>query len=292
MKNIFLSLSLLFLFAISAFAQSPNTIRQRCPSPNGSVYGIVSITGAGNIVYTPCPTKTSIFTGNVDFSGATVIGGAGTFTSLTVTPGNISVPLGMVTTATGYRASSSMFLDTTSTGDVAIRPGFQTTLFIQNSTLFTGIGGTVTPRKRLDVLDASSSQLRLTQADNSVYTDLQTTGAGFLNIQPTGGIVQINGTAISKTIASGTAVLGTGAITSATCATVVTASATGVATTDVISLGFNGDPTAVTGYIPSTSGMLTIITYPTANNVNIKVCNNTSGSITPGAVTLNWRVTR
>jgi hypothetical protein len=38
--------------------------------------------------------------------------------------------------------------------------------------------------------------------------------------------------------------------------------------------------------------MLTIIAYPTANNVNFKVCNNTSGSVTPGAITLNWRVTR
>lgn len=96
----------------------------------------------------------------------------------------------------------------------------------------------------------------------------------------------------SVPIASGTAAMGTGAITSATCATVVTVSATGVATTDTITASFNGDPTAVTGYIPSTSGMLTIIPYPTANNVNFKVCNNTSGSVTPGAITLNWRVAR
>jgi hypothetical protein len=47
-------------------------------------------------------------------------------------------------------------------------------------------------------------------------------------------------------------------------------SATGVATTDTITTGFNGDPTAVTGYIPSTSGMLAIIAYPTANNVNFR----------------------
>jgi hypothetical protein len=69
-------------------------------------------------------------------------------------------------------------------------------------------------------------------------------------------------------------------------------SATGVATTDTLTTGFNGDPTAVTGYIPSTSGMLSIIAYPTANNVNFKVCNNTASSITPGAITLNWRVVR
>ena len=86
--------------------------------------------------------------------------------------------------------------------------------------------------------------------------------------------------------------MGTGAITSATCATVVTTTATNTATTDVIWWGFNGDPTAVTGYIPATAGMLTIIAYPSANNVNFKVCNNTTSSVTPGAITLNWRVVR
>jgi hypothetical protein len=38
--------------------------------------------------------------------------------------------------------------------------------------------------------------------------------------------------------------------------------------------------------------MLTIIKWPTTNNVNFKVCNNTLSSITPGAITLNWRVLR
>lgn len=96
----------------------------------------------------------------------------------------------------------------------------------------------------------------------------------------------------SITVASGTSALATGAITSATCASAVTTAATNTATTDVIWWGFNGDPTAVTGYVPLTSGMLTIIAYPSANNVNFKVCNNTTGSITPGAITLNWRVIR
>jgi hypothetical protein len=73
---------------------------------------------------------------------------------------------------------------------------------------------------------------------------------------------------------------------------VVTATATGTATTDVVTASFNGDPTAVTGYIPVTTGALTIFSYPTANNINFKVCNLTSASITPGAITLNWRVVR
>lgn len=97
---------------------------------------------------------------------------------------------------------------------------------------------------------------------------------------------------LTTTIASGTSALGTSAISSATCATVVTTAATNTATTDVIMANFNSDPTAVTGYVPLTSGMLTIIVYPTSGNVNFKVCNNTAGSITPGAITLNWRVVR
>ena len=97
---------------------------------------------------------------------------------------------------------------------------------------------------------------------------------------------------LTTTIASGTSAMGTGAISSATCATVVTTTATNTATTDVVLAGFNGDPTGVTGYIPATAGMLTIIAYPTSGNVNFKVCNNTTSSITPGALTLNWRVVR
>ena len=96
----------------------------------------------------------------------------------------------------------------------------------------------------------------------------------------------------TATIANGTSTLGTGAISSGTCATVVTTSATGTAATDNIMADFNADPTGVTGYIPSANGMLTIIKYPTTNNVNFKVCNNTAASITPGAITLNWRVVR
>jgi hypothetical protein len=65
-----------------------------------------------------------------------------------------------------------------------------------------------------------------------------------------------------------------------------------LATTDNIGLDFNGSPLAVTGYVPSANGMLTIVKWPTANTINIAVVNNTAASITPGAITLNYRVTR
>lgn len=92
------------------------------------------------------------------------------------------------------------------------------------------------------------------------------------------------------TVATGTFTLGTSAIASGACATVVTVAGSGIATTDVIDVGFNADPTSTTGYIAP--NMLSIIPYPTSGNANVKVCNNTVNSITPSAMTLNWRVRR
>lgn len=94
------------------------------------------------------------------------------------------------------------------------------------------------------------------------------------------------------TIASGTKALATGAIASGACTAAQTATATGTLTTDTLMADFNADPTGTTGYAPVTTGMLTIIKYPTADTANFKVCNLTAASITPGAVTLNFRVVR
>lgn len=111
-----------------------------------------------------------------------------------------------------------------------------------------------------------------------------------------GGTITTSGTiscpTCTITIASGATAMGTGAISSGACATVVTATATGTATTDVLAWSFNGDVTAITGYAPVTTGTVTVYVYPTANTANFKICNSTASSITPGAVTLNWRVTR
>lgn len=95
---------------------------------------------------------------------------------------------------------------------------------------------------------------------------------------------------LTSTVATGTAALGTSAISSNTCGTATTVSAPGVATTDVINPGFNGDPTATVGYTPA--AMLTIVPYPTSGNVNFKQCNLTGSSITASPLTLNWSVRR
>lgn len=97
-------------------------------------------------------------------------------------------------------------------------------------------------------------------------------------------------------VAGGSKALATSAIASGACTSPQTATATGADPAspnfDSIVASFNGDPTGVTGYIPTTAGMLTIIPYLTTNTVNFKVCNNTSSSITPGAITLNYVVVR
>jgi hypothetical protein len=113
------------------------------------------------------------------------------------------------------------------------------------------------------------------------------TAHGFMMNNNNTGAVRVAGT-----IASGSTALGTSAIASGACATVVTAAATGVVSTDAIAWNPNGSIKAVTGYVPATTGGLSIAVYPTANTLNIDVCNWSNASITPGAVTINWRIAR
>lgn len=174
------------------------------------------------------------------------------------------------------------------TGDITTSAGaVATTLATVNSNVGTFGSATQAPQVTVNGkgLVTAASNVTVTPAVGSV------TGLG-TGVATAAGTTLSAAGGLTSTIASGTSAMGTGAITSATCATVVTTTATNTATTDVVLASFNGDPTAVTGYVPLTAGMLTIIAYPTSGNVNFKVCNNTAGSITPGAITLNWRVLR
>jgi len=98
----------------------------------------------------------------------------------------------------------------------------------------------------------------------------------------------------TTTVASGTAALGTNPVAGNSCATVVTVTATGVASTDSIISSPNTDASNVTGYGGSSlPNVLTLYPpYPTTNAVNFKVCNRTTNSITPSALTMNWTVVR
>ena len=137
--------------------------------------------------------------------------------------------------------------------------------------------GTVTCTPTTSTVDGAATFILLPGQGLDLYSD----GTNYFTQGGRGTIV-----------AKGTLALATSAISSAACTSAQTLTATGVVTTDIVLASFNGDPTAVTGYVPLTSGMLTIIVYPTANTINVKVCNNTTGSITPGAITLNLSAVR
>lgn len=98
-------------------------------------------------------------------------------------------------------------------------------------------------------------------------------------------------TGMTSEIASGTVTVNPGSISDGACATVVTDTATGAATTDVISWSFDADPTSTTGYDPS-GDLVYIVDYPTTNTANFKVCNKSGSAVDPGAVDLNWRIDR
>lgn len=137
--------------------------------------------------------------------------------------------------------------------------------------------GTVTCTPTTSTVDGAATVILLPGQGLDLYSD----GTNYFTQGGRGTIV-----------AKGTLALATSAISSAACTSAQTLTATGVVTTDIVLASFNGDPTAVTGYVPLTAGMLTIIVYPTANTINVKVCNLTSSSITPGAITLNLSAVR
>ncbi len=90
-----------------------------------------------------------------------------------------------------------------------------------------------------------------------------------------------------------TIALGTSPIASGAKDSTKTGTCTGAASTDVVRCSANADISAITGWAPSANGHLSI--YPpfaTSNTLNIIVENNTAGSITPSAVTLNCGVWR
>lgn len=213
---------------------------------------------------------------------------------------------GGITASAGPLASAS---DGTHAGGVAVagnttEPTLPSNSFIWGAPLsasFTSFGWNPPTAENasaglLHVAAASShwSALTVSLVANSDLVNSATTVNG--QSCALGGSCSITGVSgglsFTQTVASGTAAMGTTAISSGTCATVVTVAATGVATTDTITYTPNADPTGVTGYAVSATGSLYVWAYPTSGNVNFKVCNNTSGSLTPGALTFNWRVTR
>ena len=89
-------------------------------------------------------------------------------------------------------------------------------------------------------------------------------------------------------LASNGVALTTSAVAANTCVTATPITVTGTATTSGITTTFNSNPTGVTGW--GSVGGLVIRTWPTLNTINYAVCNQTASSITPGAISVNFRV--
>jgi hypothetical protein len=134
----------------------------------------------------------------------------------------------------------------------------------------------------------------VTAPANSPFQTLSTNGttgaaslvSGNLNIPAYTGVVA-NGS-----IAMATSSITPGACQPVTPGSVNSATATGVLTSDVVDWTPNGSIKAVTGFIPGTSGGLSVVAYPTAGYVNFDVCNWSSSTITPGSITINYSVRR
>jgi hypothetical protein len=94
-----------------------------------------------------------------------------------------------------------------------------------------------------------------------------------------------SGTSGNGYIYKGTIAL-SGTITSASYAN-FTVAVTGATSTTICAGSFNGAFIGVTGFIPATTGMLAIGSYPTTGYCNFTVVNNTSASITLPSTTLN-----
>ncbi|NTW90069.1 MAG: hypothetical protein HGB37_04155, partial [Candidatus Moranbacteria bacterium] len=110
------------------------------------------------------------------------------------TTGNNSLFLGYDTRANGAGQTNQIVI-----GASAIGLGSNTVVLGNDSIVTTALRGNVgintsAPDRRLDVLDASNPQLRLTHTDGTVYTDFQTTSGGDLTITPSGGDTRVAGT--------------------------------------------------------------------------------------------------
>jgi hypothetical protein len=222
-------------------------------------------------------TTLAVCTGNynyIDFAGNNINGGSPTTTNcstslaapssstLTVTGGtsaSVAADSTPITTITAAGVNSGKTLTLYATGTFSLATGGNINLGGYTSPLSVGSGTAVT----LTLLDQTNT-----------WTVTSSTGAG--------------GT-------TGTTALATSSISTGTCQTVTAGSvnssaATGTTTGSRILWTPAASLQTVTGYEVTTSGALSIDAYPTAGYVNFNVCNWSAGPITPGALTLNWKV--
>jgi hypothetical protein len=101
----------------------------------------------------------------------------------------------------------------------------------------------------------------------------------------TGGLVVSAPGPCLTVVSSGSSRLPTVAVRASTCAAVITTSALGVASTDPIIWSYASAPTI-------SEGQFILSAYPTAGNVNFKLCNPTQSPLASSGLIVNWRVVR
>lgn len=251
-RKLLLTFAVVLASCVSASAQNTQCANKPLSDDSNACANTRFVQDAISAIPPPAPTPPGGTTGQVQYNNGGVFGGFTASGDFTINTATGVGTLATVNSNTGSFGSATSCIAFTTNGKGLITAASQTTCTPAIGSV-TGLG---------------------TGVATALAIAVDTTGS------------------FSRLIANGAFALNTTAIASATCSTAQTQAATGVAATDNIIANFNTDPTATTGYIPSTNGMLTIFVYPSINTVNFKVCNNTGTSITPGAITLNWRVIR
>lgn len=248
-------------------AYAPGATRLLTVNQNGQLCG----TGGGG-AGTPGGSNTQVqYNNGGSFGGIT--GATSNGTTLTLVAPVLGTPAsGTLTNTTGFPVANLAGAGTGILASLAANVGSAGA-----PVLFNGAGGTPSA-----IALANGTGLPIATGVSGLGTGVATQLAAA--VSTAGGSTQ--------TIAAGATALGTTLIASGACATVQTVAAANVASTDTIMITPNASIKAVTGYAPVTTGGLQITPYPTAGNVNFDQCNPTSSSITPGAVTINWRVVR
>lgn len=136
----------------------------------------------------------------------------------------------------------------------------------------------------------SSSVVPVTRTANQFLTSLSAAGVlGFSAI----ATADLPATTTQTIVPSTTTAMPIIAVPANNCSTTATTvTATGALTTDSLIVNYSGDPTGLTGYGGGTAGGITIRPWLSAGNANFKLCNETANSITPGALSVIWRVVR